>query len=328
MSLSNEKIIEMYRTMLKIRKFEEKARDLFAEGKIPGFVHLYIGEEAVATGVCANLNENDYITSTHRGHGHIIAKGGQLNEMMAELFGKATGYCKGKGGSMHIADATKGILGANGIVGAGHNLAVGAGISAQYLGNEQVCVCFFGDGSTNQSTFHEALNLASIWKLPVVFVCENNLYGISMSQGRHQSIEDVSDRAVAYNMPGITVDGNDVFAVNEAANEAIKRARNGQGPTLIECKTYRHRGHFEGDPVNYRPEGELEEWLKKDPIKRHEQFLLENRILSPDAIESIRKDVDRQITDAVNFAEKSPYPPVEAAVFDVYTDIVEEVRVR
>jgi pyruvate dehydrogenase E1 component alpha subunit len=314
--------------MLKIRKFEEKASDLFAEGKIPGFVHLYTGEEAVATGVCANLNENDYITSTHRGHGHIIAKGGQLNEMMAELFGKATGYCKGKGGSMHIADATKGILGANGIVGAGHDLAVGAGISAQYLGNEQVCVCFFGDASTNQSTFHEALNLASIWKLPVVFVCENNLYGISMSQGRHQSIEDVSDRAVAYNIPGVTVDGNDVFAVQEAAKEAIKRARNGQGPTLVECKTYRHRGHFEGDPTIYRPEGELEEWLKKDPIPRLEQFMMENQILSPEAIESIRKDVDQQIVDAVSFAERSPYPPIEAAGFDIYSDIVEEVRVR
>lgn len=328
MSLSNEKIKEMYQTMLKIRKFEEKAKDLFAEGKVPGFVHLYMGEEAVATGVCSNLNENDYITSTHRGHGHIIAKGGQLNEMMAELFGKATGYCKGKGGSMHIADASRGILGANGIVGAGHDLAVGAGISAQYMGNDQVCICFFGDGSTNQSTFHEALNLASIWKLPVVFVCENNLYGISMSQGRHQAIEDVSDRAVAYNIPGVTVDGNDVFAVHEAANEAIKRARNGQGPTLVECKTYRHRGHFEGDPTTYRPEGELEEWLKKDPIKRHEQFMLENQILSPEEIETIRKDIDQQIQDAVNFAERSPFPPVESAVFDVFTDIVEEVRVR
>ena len=179
----------------------------------------------MATGVCTNLNEDDYITSTHRGHGHIIAKGGQLNEMMAELFGKATGYCKGKGGSMHIADASRGILGANGIVGAGHNLAVGAGITAQYKGTDQVCICFFGDASTNQSTFHEALNLASVWKLPVVFVCENNMYGISMSQERHQAIEDVSDRAVAYNIPGVTVDGNDVFAVYEASKEAIKRAQ-------------------------------------------------------------------------------------------------------
>ncbi|MCC5428793.1 thiamine pyrophosphate-dependent dehydrogenase E1 component subunit alpha, partial [Clostridium botulinum] len=181
----------MYKTMLKIRKFEQVAMNIFAEGKIPGFVHLYIGEEAVATGVCANLKDSDYITSTHRGHGHILAKGGDLKFMMAELFGKATGYCKGKGGSMHIADATKGILGANGIVGAGHNIAVGAGLSAQYRGTHQVCVCFFGDASTNQGTFHESLNMASVWKLPVVFVCENNLYGISMSQNRHQAIKDV-----------------------------------------------------------------------------------------------------------------------------------------
>jgi TPP-dependent pyruvate/acetoin dehydrogenase alpha subunit len=249
LDLSNEKLIEMYRTMKKIREFETKAAELFAEGSIPGFVHLYIGEEAVATGVCANLKDSDYITSTHRGHGHIIAKGGDLKYMFAELFGKATGYCKGKGGSMHIADADRGILGANGIVGAGHNIAVGAGLSAKYRGTDQVCVCFFGDGSTNQGTFHESLNLASIWKLPVIFVCENNLYGISMHQSRHQAIQDVADRAVAYNIPGVVVDGNDVLAVYEAAKEAIDRARNGQGPTLIECKTYRQRGHFEGDPT-------------------------------------------------------------------------------
>ncbi|AKL94007.1 pyruvate dehydrogenase E1 component subunit alpha [Clostridium aceticum] len=328
MNLSNDKVIEIYNQMLKIRKFEEKAMKLFAEGEIPGFVHLYIGEEAVATGVCANLTEADYITSTHRGHGHILAKGGNLKEMMAELYGKATGYCKGKGGSMHIADATKGILGANGIVGAGHNLAVGAGITAQYNGTDQVCVCFFGDASTNQSTFHEALNLASIWKLPVVFVCENNLYGISMSQSRHQAIQDVSDRAVAYNMPGVTVDGNDVFAVYEAANEAIKRARNGQGPTLVECKTYRHRGHFEGDPTSYRSSEELAEWLQKDPLERLEKHMLANKVITPEALEGLNKDVNQQIAEAVEFAGNSPYPALESAVEDIYTDIVEEVRVR
>ncbi|MTI58202.1 MAG: thiamine pyrophosphate-dependent dehydrogenase E1 component subunit alpha [Geosporobacter ferrireducens] len=314
--------------MLKIRKFEEKAMRLFAEGQIPGFVHLYIGEEAVATGVCANLSDEDYITSTHRGHGHILAKGGDLKEMMAELFGKETGYCKGKGGSMHIADATKGILGANGIVGAGHNIAVGAGITAQYKGTDQVCACFFGDASTNQSTFHEALNLASIWKLPVVFVCENNLYGISMSQSRHQAIQDISDRAAAYNMPGITVDGNDVFAVYEAANEAIKRARSGQGPTLIECKTYRHRGHFEGDATGYRSNDELEEWLKKDPISRLEKYMLDHKTVTAEELETLKREVDQQIADAVEFANKSPYPLLESAVEDIYTDIVEEVRAR
>ncbi len=328
MSLSDGKIREMLIQMLKIRKFEEKAMRLFAEGQIPGFVHLYIGEEAVATGVCANLSDEDYITSTHRGHGHILAKGGDLKEMMAELFGKETGYCKGKGGSMHIADATKGILGANGIVGAGHNIAVGAGITAQYKGTDQVCACFFGDASTNQSTFHEALNLASIWKLPVVFVCENNLYGISMSQSRHQAIQDISDRAAAYNMPGITVDGNDVFAVYEAANEAIKRARSGQGPTLIECKTYRHRGHFEGDATGYRSNDELEEWLKKDPVSRLEKYMLDHKTVTAEELETLKREVDQQIADAVEFANKSPYPSLESAVEDIYTDIVEEVRAR
>ncbi|KGO15511.1 pyruvate dehydrogenase (acetyl-transferring) E1 component subunit alpha [Clostridium botulinum] len=324
--LNENSIVEMYKTMLKIRKFEQVAMNIFAEGKIPGFVHLYIGEEAVATGVCANLKDSDYITSTHRGHGHILAKGGDLKFMMAELFGKATGYCKGKGGSMHIADATKGILGANGIVGAGHNIAVGAGLSAQYRGTHQVCVCFFGDASTNQGTFHESLNMASVWKLPVVFVCENNLYGISMSQNRHQAIKDVADRGVAYNVPGIVVDGNDVFAVYEAAKEAIKRAREGKGPTLIECKTYRHRGHFEGDPCVYKPTEEQEEWLAKDPIPRFEKYLVENEILTEEKLKEVQNKVESQIDEAVDFANNSPYPELESVLEDVYTDIKEEVR--
>ncbi|AVQ45466.1 pyruvate dehydrogenase (acetyl-transferring) E1 component subunit alpha [Clostridium botulinum] len=324
--LNENSIVEMYKTMLKIRKFEQVAMNTFAEGKIPGFVHLYIGEEAVATGVCANLKDSDYITSTHRGHGHILAKGGDLKFMMAELFGKATGYCKGKGGSMHIADATKGILGANGIVGAGHNIAMGAGLSAQYRGTDQVCVCFFGDASTNQGTFHESLNMASVWKLPVVFVCENNLYGISMSQNRHQAIKDVADRGVAYNVPGIVVDGNDVFAVYEAAEEAIKRAREGKGPTLIECKTYRHRGHFEGDPCVYKPTEEQEEWLAKDPIPRFEKYLVENEILTEERLKEVQDKVESQIDEAVDFANNSPYPELESVLEDVYTDIKEEVR--
>lgn len=312
--------------MKRIREFETKAAELFAEGRIPGFVHLYIGEEAVATGVCANLKDSDYITSTHRGHGHIIAKGGDLKYMFAELFGRETGYCKGKGGSMHIADADRGILGANGIVGAGHNIAVGAGLSAKYRDTDQVCVCFFGDGSTNQGTFHEALNMASIWKLPVIFVCENNLYGISMHQSRHQAIQDVADRAVAYNMPGVVVDGNDVLAVYEAAKEAVDRARNGQGPTLIECKTYRHRGHFEGDPTVYRDEDEVKEWLQKDPIPRLVEFMLDNNVVTEEEIKKIDEEIAAEIKEAIKFAEESPFPPVEAAVEDIYTDIVEEVR--
>lgn len=326
MSISNSKVIDMYKTMLKIRKFEEVAMNASAEGRIPGFIHLYIGEEAVATGVCANLNDKDYITSTHRGHGHIVAKGGDLKLMMAELFGKATGYCKGRGGSMHIADATKGILGANGIVGAGHNLSLGAGLSAQYRGTDEVCICFFGDASTNQGTFHESLNMASVWKLPIVFVCENNGYGISMSQKRHQAIKDVADRGVAYNVPGVVVDGNDVFAVYEAAAEAIKRAREGKGPTIVECKTYRQRGHFEGDPCTYKPKEEQEAWLKKDPIPRFEKYILENGILSEEGMKEVQADIDSQIREAVEFADNSPLPELEVALEDVYSDIKEEVR--
>lgn len=326
MKMSKENTIEMYKTMLKIRKFEEVAIRGAAEGKIPGFIHLYIGEEAVATGVCSNLRNDDFITSTHRGHGHIIAKGGELKLMMAELFGKATGYCKGRGGSMHIADASRGILGANGIVGAGHDIALGAGLSAQYKETDQVCVCFFGDASTNQGTFHESLNMASVWKLPVVYVCENNGYGISVSQKRHQAIKDVADRGAAYNIPGVVVDGNDVFAVAEASAEAIKRAREGKGPTIVECKTYRQRGHFEGDPSTYKPKEEQEAWIKKDPIPRLEKYILENGILDEKALALLQADIDDEIKEAVDFADNSPLPGIESAVEDVYCDMKEEVR--
>jgi TPP-dependent pyruvate/acetoin dehydrogenase alpha subunit len=242
MDVSKEKMVEMYMIMNKIRMFETRVSELFAAGKIPGFVHLYAGEEAIATGVCANLRGSDYITSTHRGHGHLIAKGGDVKFMMAELFGKQSGYCKGKGGSMHIADVDLGILGANGIVGAGPPLATGAALACQYQGKESVAVCFFGDGASNQGTTHEAMNLATCWKLPVVFVAENNMYGISSCTVNSMCVPNIADRAGAYDMPGIVVDGNDVMAVYEAASEAIERARQGQGPSLIECKTYRHRG--------------------------------------------------------------------------------------
>jgi pyruvate dehydrogenase E1 component alpha subunit len=328
MDLNRDMLIDMYIRMKKIREFESKASVLFAEGRIPGFVHLYIGEEAAATGVCANLTDDDFITSTHRGHGHIIAKGGDLKYMMAELYGKESGYCKGKGGSMHIADREKGILGANGIVGAGHNIAAGAGLSAQYRGTDQVCACFFGDGSTNQGTFHESMNLASIWKLPVIFVCENNYYGISMSQARHQAIKDIADRGASYGIPGLAVDGNDVLAVYEAAKEAVSRARKGLGPTLIECKTYRHKGHFEGDPAVYKPEEEQAEWLEKDPLPRFEAFLLENDFFTKEELRDIDAEIAKELEDAILFAEESTYPAVEKTVEDVYSDIVEEVRVR
>ncbi len=328
MKVPKEVMKDMYLRMLRIREFESKAQSLFADGRIPGFVHLYLGEEAVATGVCACLSDEDYITSTHRGHGHIVAKGGDLKFMMAELYGKATGYGKGKGGSMHIADRDKGILGANGIVGAGHNIAVGAGLSAQLRETDQVCVCFFGDASTNQGTFHESMNLAAVWNLPVIFVCENNNYGISMSQARHQKIKDVADRGAAYGIPGVVVDGNDVLAVYEAATEAVARARKGQGPTLVECKTYRWRGHFEGDPGNYKPKEEQEAWLKKDPIPRFEAFLKENNVLSEKELSACVEQVMNEIKDAIQFAEESPEPDVASVVQDIYSDIVEEVRVR
>jgi pyruvate dehydrogenase E1 component alpha subunit len=319
MSIDTEKLLWMYTNMLKIRRFEEKVGELFAAGKIPGFVHLYIGEEAVATGVCAHLRKDDYITSTHRGHGHLISKGGDLKLMMAELFGKRTGYCKGKGGSMHIADVDLGILGANGIVGGGPPIATGAALAARYKGTDQVAVCFLGDGASNQGTFHEGVNMASIWKLPVIFVVENNMYGISLSQTRSMRVQDIADRAAAYDIPGFVVDGNDVIAVYEAAGEAIQRARAGEGPALIECKTYRYRGHFEGDPMIYRTREEEEMWKAKDPIPRFEAKLKEMGVLTEAQAREINERIIAQVEEAVRFAEESPWPAPEEVLEDVYT---------
>lgn len=317
--ITTETLLSMYRTMVKIRVFESRVSDLFAQGKLPGFIHLYIGEEAVATGVCAHLNNGDYITSTHRGHGHLIAKGGDLKLMMAELYGKRTGYCKGKGGSMHIADLDLGILGANGIVGGGPPIATGAAFALKYMGQDNVVVCFFGDGASNQGTTHEGMNMASIWKLPVVFVCENNFYGISLSQAEHQSIADIADRAAAYDIPGVVVDGNDVAAVYEAAAEAVKRARSGQGPSLIECKTYRYRGHFEGDPTIYRSKEEVDAWLKKDPIPRFEVALKQMGILDDAGITDLHRETEVMVDDAIQFAEESPWPELSEVLEDIYT---------
>jgi len=319
MSLTNEQMIGMYANMKKIRMFEEQVAELFAAGKIPGFVHLYVGEEAVATGVCANLREDDYITSTHRGHGHLISKGGDIKLMMAELLGKKTGYCKGKGGSMHIADLDLGILGANGIVGGGPPLASGAALASQYLGKDLVTACFFGDGAANQGTTHEAMNLATCWKLPVVFVNENNMYGISSCTTSSMCVADIADRAAAYDMPGVVVDGNDVMAVYEAASEALKRAREGEGPSLIECKTYRHKGHFEGDPCVYRNEEELREWKAKDPLPRFEKKLLDIQVLTREKIEEIKGSIEKDLAEAVSFAEESPFPDPSEIMEDVYT---------
>jgi pyruvate dehydrogenase E1 component alpha subunit len=321
MKISSQKRINLYKKMAEIRLFEEKIQDLYARGLVPGSVHLYIGQEAVAAGVCAHLRKEDYITSTHRGHGHLIAKGANLRYMMAELFGRKTGYCKGKGGSMHIADFDLGILGSNGIAGGGIPIAVGAALSSKMRGTDQVTVCFFGDGSSNNGTFHEGLNFASVHRLPVVFICENNLYGISVSQKQHQAIKDISIRSVAYKMPGITIDGNDVLAVYLASGEAIQRARAGEGPTLVECKTYRWRGHYEGDPNQgrrYRTVEEIQAWMKKCPIKRFEEKLIKEKVLTKTKMRRIREEIEKKIVEAVVFANQSPFPDPDDIFEDVY----------
>ena len=318
MAIEKEKLLEMYRTMVRIRTFEERVSREFAAANIPGFVHLYIGEEAIATGVCANLRTNDYITSTHRGHGHLIAKGGKVNEMMAELYGKKTGYCKGKGGSMHIANTDIGILGANGIVGAGITLAGGAAISAQMRGTDQVVICFLGDGASNRGTFHEGVNLAACWNLPVIYIIENNLYAEKTRFSDTCKARNVADRASAFGIPGITVDGNDVIAVYEAAGKAIARAKKGEGPTLMECKTYRWHGHYEGDAQKYKSKEEVEEWIKKDPIPAFRKRLFEMGVLTEKDVNRVNQEINEQIEEAVKFAEESPLPAPEEALTDVF----------
>ena len=313
---------KMHRDMLRIRKFEQKLLDLTNDGEITGFVHLYLGEEAVAVGVCSVLGDKDYISSTHRGHGHLIAKGGKLDLMMAELFQKSTGYCKGKGGSMHIADLDLGILGANGIVGAGPPIAVGASLTQQYLGTDNVTVSFFGDGASNQGTIHEAMNLASVWDLPIVFVGENNRYAEFSAQAKHQKINSLADRAAAYNIPGISIDGNDVMAVRETALEAVARARQGKGPTLIECNTFRIAGHYVGDPELYRTKEEIDAWKAedKDPILRFETYLVENKISTREELEKIHQEIDMEMEKAVEFAEESPDVEPDQLLTDVYAE--------
>ena len=315
--------LQLYETMQRIRSFEVAVIELFARGKIPGFLHTYVGEEAVAAGVCAVLRPDDKIISTHRGHGHLIAKGGQLDLMMAELFGKRTGYCKGKGGSMHIADPDLGMLGANAIVGAGTVIINGAALTAQYWDKDEVAVAFFGDGASNTGAFHEALNMAAVWNLPSIFVCENNGYAESTPQSYHQNIEDIADRAVGYGMPSSKVDGNDPGAVYLAAKEAVARARSGEGPTLIEAKTYRIRGHYEGDPEIYRTKEEVEAWKKKDPIERWRKVLL-NRGISAETFEEIDARIDQELKDAVAFAEESPTPDPAEARSDIFTPLPAE----
>jgi pyruvate dehydrogenase E1 component alpha subunit len=317
-NLSKEKLTHMYKQMLEIRFFEEKVFDLYAQNLVPGTIHLYLGEEAVAVGVCSALNKDDYIVSTHRGHGHCIAKGADPKRTMAEILGKKTGYCKGKGGSMHIADFNIGMLGATAVVGAGLPIAVGAALSAKLRKTNQIVACFFGEGASNQGTFHESINLASTWKLPVIFVCENNLYAMGTRQSTVMAIENVADRATAYGIPGIVVDGNDVLAVYDATQKAVERARKGEGPTLIECKTYRLKGHSRVDPAKYRPKEEVEQWLTKDPIKRFKEKLLQTKTLTEPEIKQTEKEVSNEIDEAVKFAMESPYPAPEEALEDVY----------
>ncbi len=317
-TLDKSLLLKMYEQMLTIRRFEERAGKEFAAGRIPGFVHLYAGEEAVAVGVCTHLSDDDFITSHHRGHGHCIAKGVDVQAMVAELLGREAGACRGKGGSMHIADVHKGMLGANGIVGGGFPLAAGAGLTAKFNGRGQVAVCFFGDGAANQGTFHEGLNLASIWKLPVVFVAENNGYAESTPVSYHMSCRDIAERAVGYNMPGVTVDGLNVLAVYEAAGEAIARARRGEGPSLIECKTYRYYGHFEGDTLTYRTKEELEAFMARDPIKAVRQSLQDRGVVTAEELNAIDQQVQERIDEAWRSAEAAPLPAPEEALTDVY----------
>ncbi len=307
---------QFYATMYRMRRFEQEVFEFYKRGLMPGLAHLYLGEEAVAAGICAALAEDDYIGSTHRGHGHLIARGADVNKMMAEILGKETGYSKGKGGSMHIMAVEKGILGANGIVGGGIPIATGAAYGAVLKGTDQVSVAFFGDGASNEGTFHESINMAAAWNLPVLYVIENNLYGISVDIRRVTKEQCLAKRAAAYGIPGVTVDGNDVFAVYEAALEAVARARRGEGPTLIECLTYRWQGHHVGDPGTYRPDAEVDEWKGKEPLIKLE----EKGLLTGEEIAAIKEAVEAEIKEACKFAEESPYPQAEEAFEDIFSE--------
>ena len=293
-----------------IRRFEEGAEESYTRGLIHGTMHLSIGQEASAVATCMELTDDDKITSTHRGHGHCIAKGAEVGRMFAEFFGKETGYCHGRGGSMHIADVTKGNLGANGIVGGGLPIAVGAALTAKRLGRPDVTICFFGDGANNEGAFHEALNMASVWKLPVVFVCENNKYGMSTSTERSTAVKLISTRAGAYSMPGVTVDGNDFSGVAQAVHDAIARARKGKGPSLIENLTYRWRGHSKSDRNRYRTKDEIDEWIARDPIERFRAELIAHGILNEEGADAILQEAEADVAAGIDFAKASPSPAI------------------
>jgi TPP-dependent pyruvate/acetoin dehydrogenase alpha subunit len=298
----------LYKRMVEIRQFEEELFRLFANRPMPGTMHQYIGQEAVAVGVCAHLTKEDYVTSTHRGHGHCIAKGADINAVMAEMFAKKTGCCKGMGGSMHIADFSVGMLGANGIVGAGIPIATGAGWTCKYKHPGRVSVAFFGEGAANEGAFHEGINLAAVWKLPVIFVCENNMYNFSVHYKKTMLIDNVADRAAAYGIPGQVVDGMDLLAVYSAAGTAIQKSRQGDGPALLECKTYRFAGHSRFEPAGYRPKGELEQWKKRDPIPAFRDWMMKSLKVNEREIEDVSRAVTQEMKDAVAFADQSPDP--------------------
>ena len=313
---------DLLHTMQRIRAFESRVEELFADRELPGFVHLYIGEEAVAAGVCGALEESDYITSTHRGHGHCIAKGHELDRMMAELFGRETGYCGGKGGSMHITSPELNNLGANGIVGAGIPIGVGAALSSHLRDSGQVAVSFFGDGALAQGSFHEAMNLASVWDLPFVGVVENNQYGEMSALAEQQAVTDLTRRAASYDIPAVGVDGMDVEEVHAAATAAVEAARDGEGPMLLVCETYRFRGHHEGDAESYRDDEEVAQWRERDPLTTYPERLVDEGVLTDGEWEEMQADVEATLEAAVEFARESPFPEPEAAYENLFAEEV------
>ena len=308
MSSGADNLRRMYRRMVMIRKFEEHIYDVYTRGWMPGLAHLYIGEEAVAVGACEALRDDDYITSTHRGHGHLIAKGGKIDRMMAEVMGKVDGYCRGKGGSMHIADMGLGILGANGIVGGGFGIITGAGLSAKMRGSDQVALTFFGDGAMNQGIFLETVNMASIWKLPVIYLCENNQYGEYTPMQSVTAGTSLCDRATALGVPAVEVDGLDVVAVYEAAAEAVERARKGDGPSFLLCQTYRYQGHHVGDQNKYRTREEVEEWMTKDCIRKLLNDMVGSGAATVEELAVIDEEVEQEVEAAVQYGLASPMP--------------------
>ena len=322
--IRKEKKIALYRAMKRVRKFEMRSIDMYKRNEMPGFLHPCVGQEATVSGTANALRPDDLMLTNHRGHGHLLAKGVSMDHMMAELFAKDTGCCHGRGGSMHIMSPKDGIIGANGIVGAGIVIAPGVALASKMKGDDRVTVVYFGDGASNQGTFHEGINLASIWKLPVIFVCENNLYAESTLQTYATNITNISERAAAYGIPGVTVDGNDVEAVYKAMCKAVERARAGEGPTLLECRTYKWFGHYIGDPALYRDEAEVDAWKAKDPIPAYEAVLLKQGVLTDALIKQIDDELEAELDHAVAFAKESPSPDPADVLKNNYVE--QEVR--